>query len=138
MLEPLRTQHAGSGWRRAVGQSTLAMNEAIVLPHWLCEERETKLTAIRSQVGVIRGDKWLIQQACCYQSRCTKDYWVYQVNNIGGKFFEPTDEKRTKEVPLQLWIKRKRHSRGTDDFCAGILIHAALRSQEQYLVSTFV
>src|SRR5260370_30487242 len=122
-------------WGRAESEGALVMNEAIVLPHWLREERKTKVTTVGSQVGMIRGNKRYIQNPCCYQPCWTKDHRVYQVDNIRRKSLETTYKERTKEVHPQFWIKRKRYSSSADDFGASIHLYTTLWAQKQALMS---
>ena len=84
------------------------MDEAIVHPHRLREERETEVTAVGRQVCVIRGDQRFIQETCSYQSRRPEDDRVHQVDNIGSKLFETTYKKWAKEVKFEFWVKRSR------------------------------
>ena len=110
------------------------MDEAVVQPHWLFQEREAKVLTIGCQVGMIGRDQRFVEQMTGSQPRCAQDDGIDQVNNVGLELVQAAHKEWAKEVKFEFWIKGERQSSCADYFGTSVVIHATFWAEEQGLV----
>jgi len=76
----------------------LIVDEAVIQPHRLFQEREAKVLTIGCQVGVIGRDQGFVEQMAGGKARCAQDDRIDQVNNVGLELVQAAHKEWAEEV----------------------------------------